>query len=595
MDSEKRPKLVLDGDDFFGRPWPDDTRTNAGHPDMDGFPLTGELDLIDTYMEAIESLEGFGTNSPIYVPLEYRPDKLPTPTDTTSTDGLLWLLDIDAESPERGQLVPLNARYQDVETLWQRADLLSVQPVWGFPLRPRTTYALVLSTDFIAPVEDWRTQENWTELDAVLLQLRVDPDRIAYAFQFTTQDPVGEMARFEERIAHDLDTPALDQEIQRFQNNTFMGAYEGEMWIPVWQHGQKPYFSSGGAFQYDDANMPILAGWEKVLFTLSLPKGSMPEAGWPVTIYGHGTGGNSRGFANESDPLEPANMLGDAGIAGFGISLPMHGDRITNIDPALASFNYLNPDSARAVFRQGALDQLYLAELLTSQQHAFDLPDGSQAKLNPDKVAYMGHSHGGLVGAIAGPFFGDRVEAVFLSGAGGGLSTTVVTRDAGDFDIQGLLKTSLNFSADDELVESHPVIAMVQTLGEVTDPINYAPYWNSRTPFWDTQSISVLMTEGLNDIQTPPDTAEALAASGRLPLLAPAAHVSTAHRLQGGGTLALPATGNRRAWDGKRVTAGLSQYENEDHFAIFNNEDAATLYQHYLRTALMEGAPEIQD
>jgi hypothetical protein len=103
------------------------------------------------------------------------------------------------------------------------------------------------------------------------------------------------------------------------------------------------------------------------------------------------------------------------------------------------------------------------------------------------------------------------------------------------------------------------------------------------------------MTEGLNDIQTPPDTAEALAASGHLPLLAPATHVSMAHRLQNEGTQPTPTHSNRQAWDGERVTAGLAQYEDEDHFAIFNNEDAAALYQQFLMSALDGIPPEIQD
>jgi pimeloyl-ACP methyl ester carboxylesterase len=342
--------------------------------------------------------------------------------------------------------------------------------------------------------------------------------------------------------------------------------------------------------------MPVLQEWEKVNFTVSVPGGKdAPADGWPVVIYGHGTGGNNRGFAQSFDDLAPARVLADAGLAGFGISLPLHGDRGTAIDPALVSFNYLNPASARAVFRQAALDHIYLAEVLTAQTHEFTIPDGSTFKTDPDKVAYMGHSHGGLIGAIAAPFFRDRLAAVFLSGAGGGLSTTVVSRDAGDFDIQEILQTTLDFGENDLLIESHPIVAMVQTLAETTDPINYAPYWYSRTPFWDASPVSVLMTEGLNDLQTPPDTAEALAASGMLPLLSPVAHISTAHRITGGGSQDTPTRGNRSAWDGSRVSVGLGQYADADHFAIFDDPDAAELYQHFLATALDGGVPEIQD
>ena len=54
------------------------------------------------------------------------------------------------------------------------------------------------------------------------------------------------------------------------------------------------------------------------------------------------------------------------------MSLPLHGDRAAGLDPALASFNYLNPDSARSCFRQGALDQIYIATLLSRLPHRFE-------------------------------------------------------------------------------------------------------------------------------------------------------------------------------------------------------------------------------
>ena len=43
---------------------------------------------------------------------------------------------------------------------------------------------------------------------------------------------------------------------------------------------------------------------------------------------------------------------------------------------------------------------------------------------DPNNVVYVGHSHGGEVGAIALPFIGKYVQSVVLSGAGGGLSVT---------------------------------------------------------------------------------------------------------------------------------------------------------------------------
>ena len=107
--------------------------------------------------------------------------------------------------------------------------------------------------------------------------------------------------------------------------------------------------------------------------------------------------------------------------------------------------------------------------------------------------------------------------------------------------------------------------------------------------------MSLLMTEGLLDLQTPPATAEALAAAGTLPILSPTAHLSTAHSLSEDGIDQSPAILNRKAYDGTKVTAGLAQFGDEDHFAIFYNETAADLYLKFLSTALDGGTPLIPE
>jgi len=104
----------------------------------------------------------------------------------------------------------------------------------------------------------------------------------------------------------------------------------------------------------------------------------------------------------------------------------------------------------------------------------------------------------------------------------------------------------------------------------------------------------VLMTEGRHDLQTPPDTAEALAAAGGLPILAPAAHYGDGHRYRKMIAISTPTSDNIQAWDGTHVTGGLAQFADQDHFAIFNDEEAAALYQHFLSTAL-SGTPEVQE
>ncbi len=50
--------------------------------------------------------------------------------------------------------------------------------------------------------------------------------------------------------------------------------------------------------------------------------------------------------------------------------------------------------------------------------------------------------------------------------------------------------------------------------------------------------------------------------------------------------------GNIETWNNGQITGGLAQYADADHFVIFRDEQAASLYLHFLTTAL-DDAPEI--
>ena len=247
------------------------------------------------------------------------------------------------------------------------------------------------------------------------------------------------------------------------------------------------YVAVGGDFTFDDG-APVLQGWEHVGFSLTVPKDTadMPTDGYPTVIYSHGTGGDLTSFCDEKDGMEVAGMLAKAGIAGFGISLPFHGDRNTGGDPAILSFNYFNPEAGRTNFRAAALDQVFLAAALSAESRSFWSEAGLDVHLDPDRVAYMGHSHGGEIGALAVPHFRDAVDGVVLSGTGGGLSVTLTSRDAGDFDIQGILVNTFELT-EDEFTETHPLVGMVQLLSEVTDPINAGPYWHRNAPPFESR------------------------------------------------------------------------------------------------------------
>lgn len=600
-DAPSGPTPLLEGEGFFGAPWPDDGRLVDGRLDLAGFPGVGTFAILDKYLAVAATLEGYGTNAPIYVPFDGPIDRasLPDVASSETPDAPLMLLDIDPDSPTRGARVPFTWDLEEEGTSWQPANLLALQPVWGFPLRAATTYAVVVRTTLAQPAAGFSTvwepsdprYARFAPLAETLAALEVPLDEVAVAAVFTTQDPTAEMSRVADVIHRDLPTPPLDQPLTAWDSTGWYVAYEGRLRVPSWQHGDKPYFSEGGGLRFTEDGTPTLAGWEDVLFTFTVPEDAdQPEGGWPVVINAHGTGGDDRSHA-DGDRLCPAAVLAREGMAILEIAQPLHGDRGTGIDPTLVSFNFLNPESARATFRQGALDLVYLARLLTARQHCFDVGTRKAACTDPTRVAFLGHSQGGITGAMAAPFWRGQVHAAVFSGAGGGLSITMLQRDTTEFDINALLSEQLDLTLD-ELDLHHPLVGLVQTLSEVTDPLNYGRYWLDERIDGATGPLDVLMTEGTLDQYTPPPTIEALAGSAGLPILDPVVQTSDAAALRGLSGQDLPAEGNLVGWDGTAVTGGLAQYEGEDHFPIFELSEAARLYQRFLSSAL-DGAPPV--
>lgn len=587
------------GPGFFDTPFPADARMKDGHPDFTNFPHEGQFPLVDAYLAAANQVAGWATNGPVYVRFEEPIDTalLPTSEDSVRLDSPILLLDVDRTSPHRGERVPLQFQYWDIGTSWTPENLLAAAPVYGFPLRPATTYALLLRRPLAAPGEasvfGADADPTYASTEETLLGLSVDPDSISLAVVFTTQDPTADVARIAETIHDEMGVPALGQAVTLVDTRSQYSLYTGDVVMPIWQEGERPYRSVGGALRMDAEGDPVLFAWERVQFALSIPEGEMPDGGWPVVLYSHGTGGDQFTFCRTGANDEEATVMARVGVAMIGVSQPLHGDRATpdtNVD--LDSFNFYNPDAGRSNFRQGALDQVYLAEALTRNQPVFT-HDGEQIRLDPRRVAYFGHSQGGLVGAIAAPFLAEDVIAAGFSGTGGGLPMTITLRKD-PLDIALLVSAMLQFGDDDTLTNLHPVLAVIQTLVEVTDPLNYAPYWFAEIHPSGSRPLPILLTEGLEDQATPSLTTEALAAAARAPIVGEPATDPEGLRLRGLEPHNLPSQNDAVDWERDPITAGLGQYPDRDHYAIYEDADARRLYRNFLESSLA-GSPELDE
>ena len=90
---------------------------------------------------------------------------------------------------------------------------------------------------------------------------------------------------------------------------------------------------------------------------ISVPKTAAPASGYPVLVFGHGTGGS---FTGEMASSGFAQVLATATTPGVlvAIDMPEHGSRRgdSTDEPENLFYNFLNPRAARDNVLQGAAD-----------------------------------------------------------------------------------------------------------------------------------------------------------------------------------------------------------------------------------------------
>lgn len=522
---------------------------------------------------------------------------LPSPAASVEDDSPLWLVDVDPDSPHRGERFPVATRWNAVATGYQGANTLAVAPVHGFPLRRGTTYAVIVTTAIATANPGYAAAlaaGEHAEVVAAVAAAGLTAADVAIAATFTTDDPLAEM----DRIARALPTlpqSPLAQTVEERERTLFFRVFTGAYDGPLFQHGDRPYATEGGGFKFAEDGSPIVAAWEPIRIGIVAPPdlSTAPAAGFPVVVYAHGTGGDYLSLADDGERISAGAQIAQAGMVGIGFDQPLHGTRATpDTIPSTHTFNYVNPEAALGNFRQGAIDGLYLAHLIRTQQVVFTTPTGEVIPLDPDKILFLGHSQGGLTGALALPWMGATTRAAMLSAAGGLLSITVVDRKD-PIDIAAVFAELLRFGPTEAVSEDHPVVGLLQLLVEPTDPINYAPCWYEEDcGLFEASPTSVLLTNGTADVMTPYRSAEALAAAGHMPILAPNATWPEAWDLRGLPLDGGPLAGDAPAWDGGAVTSAFSQWEGGSHFVVFEDADASNMVAHFLESAAA-GEPEV--
>ena len=570
--------------EFYSLPFPNDIRRSGGKVDMSNHPVPPAnlgIPLVNRYIDAAGAdLDGFSTNPVIYFRFSHYYDWSSVNADT------IQLIDItDKTQPEYNKVLGLEWKTVDDDlSNYICPEWLAFKPPPGSPLKPGRTYAAIVTTgvkarppkkddppesfvrskDLIALLDDSApsdadlkaAHDAYKPLRAWLADTNKNAATILNAAVFTTADPEAVVPALRKAV-HDDPLPTLSEltvcasanttspceseETEKGDDgeetmvtrgkcpapNADYTVIHGRMRLPVFQKGTAPYLTpeDGGEIEIS-GGAAVVQGHQEVCFALSVPKDPAPAAGYPLLVYGHGTGGSFNGEMDSGGFAGPI-ARGPVPSALIGIDLPEHGSRRgeSKEDPDGLFYNFLNPRAGRDNVLQGSAD--LLAVIRWAKQGsglAAGRPLADAVKFDTTRIALMGHSQGATHSALIVSYEPDIIGAV-LSGNGGNLASSLLTKTS-PVDIAavvplGLMDPDKNFKLAGG--EFNPALSVLQWMFDRSDPVNYAPHLVRNPTTQVPTGHHVFMTYGLGDTYSTEETQKAyIRAAGRgMPAVTP--------------------------------------------------------------------------
>lgn len=634
---------------FWAAPFPDGARLRAdGRPDMAGYPNPTANPMVGALVEILsQDVDGFGTTSAVYLPLSgpIDPSSLPpTIAETTwEQDRGAALFDMDATNRiDSLARHPVSVTYEADGGPYGGSHMLSLLPAQGFPLREGGLYAAVI-TDAVRDADgqplrpspqmealrrgerpDEISDAAWADYQRVLASLprgqgALPLEDIVGLTVFRAGHPTEGLRRAwaQVKAAAPPVMPAPSEWRAQEVFDRFC-VYEGAVEVPVFQEGEPPFMSEGGAWRWSAEGALIQQGTERARLIVTLPRAPMPAAGFPLVVMVRTGGGGDRPLVDrgvrataggESTPgTGPAMNLAAASLAGLSIDGPHGGWRnVTGGDEQFLIFNIQNPVAMRDNIRQSALELALLAELLGAVQldasacPGLTTPAGDGlARLDVRRVGLMGHSMGATIAPLV-LALQPKYRAAVLSGAGGSWIENILHKKL-PLEVAPLAKLILGYRS--RALHAHdPALNLLQWAGEAADPPVYAGHV-IRAP-WEGDPRQVLMFQGIADTYILPPIANpltfALGLDVGAPVLDAADSVTGAYPsvegllgLAGGRVVALPVSGNLRGeavWD-VYVTGVLSQHRQDPiedgHEVMFQTPGPKHQYRCFFQSALRD-------
>jgi hypothetical protein len=256
--------------------------------------------------------------------------------------------------------------------------------------------------------------------------------------------------------------------------------------FPQFQAGTAP-FQTDGQFVLDADGVPQKQGELVAPLVITIPYGQMPDDGWPLYQFMHGSGGHSADLVDLGKVLTvggvptvgegPGYVVAHHGIAAAAAALPLNPERFVNA----SDYEYLNLLNFAALpytFQEGVIEQRLLLDALLELRIAPSvlgactgptLPSNVPThRFDPMALAVGGQSMGGMytnmIGAVE-PRFGAMVP----TGAGGYWSKMILDTDfipgARGF-VGGVFATDAT-----QMSFLHPGLGLLGVGWEVAEPI----------------------------------------------------------------------------------------------------------------------------
>ena len=665
--------------EFFSFPFPSELRTDEkGHPIVANYPLpkntlldtisklpfVGSIgDLLPMIFRLVQSERaGFSPIGASYFRTSVTIDNydFPKPKDTLSADSCFQLINVEPQSRHYGERVPLYVSYHRAANKTWASNVLVMRPVPGAGANPGDRHISVVGNCLTAngrklnqsnklryileqaapetvnkrmsfyveqlnklaeddklgmKLSDIRAMTGYQTLNAAVEMDQIAADLIGKG-QVVTDDngvAIGEWAT----------TTTNGTNVAKYNVNIFRGTFKTVNYM----EGAFPYTGDGeGAINFDDEGKLISKGKEEtVRFTIVMPRTDMPEKGWPIAVYGHGTGGNSdthcRWGNDEGIVLanggytaagsKPTDKAVPMAMIGFDASL--HGKRgeegkeISDGDFIMMLMQ--NPLVVRESWRQTVTDMLVIYDLLDRGKFVLPPIPGSKDKKNvifdPSYGMYMGHSQGSQeAGLLLG--LTPKIKNAFLSAGGGGVMLSfvdlhpdlsgiqVVGNILGGKSVADMVGYLLGMNDGDISYDTFLTNHIIQPLTDPIDPNSFTRRFVMEPPAgWEPKNI--VQTIGLGDQSTPQAAQFAMISQTGLPPIGEVFKVSDSMELAGftkstGNTV----SNNVTNLDGKKSTGASIQFNytgsDNPHFVIYDMKSARNAYIDFFKS-VVEGHP----